>query len=116
MADVKRIQIEGPAKKQHAPASSSPPIPRITRLMALAIWFDELIRTDEVKDYAELARIGKVSRPRVTQIMDLLNLSPTIQQGLLAGPSAAGTPTERSLRESATRRLWSAQATTPIGL
>jgi hypothetical protein len=63
--------------------------------MALAIYFDELIRRGEVEDYAQLARIGRVSRARVTQIMDLLNLAPQIQEILLAATSGAS---ERALR------------------
>ncbi len=58
-------------------------VPRISRLMALAIWFDDLLRKGEVKDYAELARLGHVTRARVTQIMNLLNLAPEIQERLL---------------------------------
>src|SRR5262249_32268209 len=45
--------------------------------------FEELIRTGEVADYAELARLGRVSRARVTQVMNLLALSPAIQEELL---------------------------------
>ena len=52
-------------------------IPRISRLMALAIHFDGLIRNGHVADYADLARLGHVSRARVTQIMNLLNLAET---------------------------------------
>ena len=37
-------------------------VPRIARLMALAIRFDRLLRADEFKDYAELARLGRVTR------------------------------------------------------
>ncbi len=84
--------------------------------MALAIWFDEMIRTGEVESYVEIARIGGVSRPRVTQIMDLLNLSPTIQQKLLADQLAAGMPTERSLRDSSTVLLWAEQVLPPNGI
>ena len=58
-------------------------IPRITRLMALAIRFDELIRDGEVADYSELAKLGNVSRARVTQIMNLLMLAPDIQEQIL---------------------------------
>ena len=61
-------------------------VPRIARLMALAIRFDELIRRGEVKDYAELARLGHVTRARVTQIMNLLNLAPDIQEQILFLP------------------------------
>src|SRR5262245_766948 len=55
-------------------------------LMALAIWFEQLIRDGVVKDQAELARLGQVSRARVTQIMDLLMLAPVIQEELLFLP------------------------------
>ncbi len=58
-------------------------VPRVNRLMALAIRFDELLRKGEVKDYAELARLSHVTRARVTQIMNLLNLAPEIQERLL---------------------------------
>ena len=54
-------------------------LPRITRLMALAIHFDGLVQSGAVSNYAELARLGNVTRPRVTQIMNLLNLAPEIQ-------------------------------------
>ncbi len=37
-------------------------IPRLSRLMALAIRFDQLIREGKVADQVELARVGHVSR------------------------------------------------------
>jgi len=61
-------------------------IPRISRLMALAIRFDGLIERGEVTDQADLARLGHVSRARVTQIMNLLQLAPDIQEELLHLP------------------------------
>jgi hypothetical protein len=54
--------------------------------MALAIRFDRLVREGVVADYAELARLGRVSRARVTQVMNLLNLAPDIQEALLFLP------------------------------
>lgn len=73
------------------PAPSPPPgkTPRVTRLMALAIHFDNLIRNGNVTDYAELARLGHVTRARMTQIMNLLNLAPDIQEALLFLPSVS---------------------------
>ncbi len=67
------------------PAPPPPPgkTPRVARLMALAIHFDQLIRHGNVTDYAELARLGHVTRARMTQIMNLLNLAPDIQEALL---------------------------------
>jgi hypothetical protein len=71
-------------------APSPPPqfgrVPRVARFMALAIRFDELIRTDVVTDYAELARLSQVTRARITQIMNLLMLAPDIQEAILLLP------------------------------
>jgi hypothetical protein len=61
-------------------------VPRITRLMALALRFEQLVRTGAVRDYAELARLGQVSRARLTQIMNLLHLAPDIQEAILFLP------------------------------
>ena len=61
-------------------------VPRVSRLMALAIKCDELIRSGEVSDYAELARVGHVTRARMSQIMNLLNLAPDIQEAILFLP------------------------------
>lgn len=61
-------------------------IPRISRLMALAIRFDRLIKEGEITDQADLARLGNVSRARVTQIMNLLQLAREIQEALLFLP------------------------------
>jgi len=58
-------------------------VPRIARLMALAIRFDRLIRDGTVADQSELARLACVTQPRMTQIMNLLNLAPDIQEQLL---------------------------------
>jgi hypothetical protein len=66
-------------------------VPRISRLMALAIRFEGLLHAGEVADYAELARLGHVTRARVTQIMNLLNLAPDIQEAILfLAPVEAG--------------------------
>ncbi len=61
-------------------------IPRVARLLALAIRFDHLIADGIVRDYADLARLGHVSRARVSQIMRLLNLAPDLQQTILFWP------------------------------
>jgi hypothetical protein len=61
-------------------------VPRVARLMALAIKLDGLVRQGLVRDYAALARLGHVSRARITQIMNLLLLAPDIQEQLLFLP------------------------------
>jgi site-specific DNA recombinase len=78
-------------------------LPRIARLLALAVKFETLIHRGVVKDYAELARLGQVSRARVTQIMNLLNLSPYIQEQILFW--AQGPLDKRTIRETTVRAL-----------
>lgn len=98
------------------PAPETPPpgrVPRVTRLMALAIRFDHLIRTGEVRDMAELARLGMVTRARVSQIMNLLLLAPAIQEALMyLEPVESGRDpiTERDLRPIAAVSDWSRQS------
>lgn len=58
-------------------------LPRITRYMALAIYYEDLIRKGHVHDYAEIATLGHVTRARVTQIMNLRLLAPDIQEELI---------------------------------
>ena len=75
---------------QAEPSVADSRVPRVTKIMALAIRFDQLIRDGEVADQAELARVGHVSRARLTQIMNLLCLAPDLQEEILFLP-----PTER---------------------
>lgn len=72
-------------------APESPPLPagqlpRVTKLMALAIRLDGLIAAGHVKDQAELSRLSHVTRARLTQIMNLRMLAPDIQESLLFLP------------------------------
>ena len=73
------------------------PIPGIARLMALAIRLEGLLRDKTIRDYAELSRLGGVSRARITQIMKLRLLAPDIQEQILFLSDARGV-TERNLR------------------
>jgi hypothetical protein len=86
----------------------SPSIPRIARLMALAIRFDRLLRAQGFKDYAELARLGRVTRARMTQIMKLLDLAPDIQEQILFLPNRKYL-NERNLRPVVSRIDWGEQ-------
>ncbi len=54
--------------------------------MALALRFEGLLREGVVADYAELARLGHVTRARVSQVMSLLHLAPDIQEAILFLP------------------------------
>ena len=83
-------------------------IPRIARLMALAIKFDGLLREGTIRDYAELARLGRVTRARMTQIMKLLNLAPDIQEQILFLPGSTKLK-ERNLRGMVASTDWDLQ-------
>ena len=76
--------------RDHAPIPVPPVlagrVPRVAKLMALAIHLDQLIRDGVVTDQAALARLGHVTRARMSQIMSLLNLAPDIQEAVLFLP------------------------------
>jgi hypothetical protein len=84
------------------------PISRIARLMALAIRFEGLVRTGSVRNYAELARRGRITRARMTQVTKLLNLAPDIQEQILFLPPINGLH-ERNLRRVVSRIDWNEQ-------
>jgi len=100
----------GPAPvPQRTPKGS---IPRISRLTALAIRFENLISSGAVADQADLARLGHVTRARVTQIMNLLLLAPDIQEDILFLPRTLrwrDPIVERHLRPLTLQLNWTAQ-------
>ena len=115
---ARRVIQDGP------PPVTPPPkgrVPRISRLMALAIRFDRLIKEGAIEDQADLARLGNVSRARVTQIMNLLQLAPDIQEALLFLPRTERgrdpirethiRPIAAELEWRKQRRLWKAVKT-----
>jgi hypothetical protein len=80
--------------------------------MALAIRLDQLIRDGLMTDQAELARLGHVTRARLTQIMNLLFLAPDIQEEILFLPTfehGRNPLTERQLRPIAATLCWRKQ-------
>jgi hypothetical protein len=78
-------------------------LPQITRVLSLAIHFDEMIRRGDAKDYADIARLSCLSRERVSQIVRLNYLAPDIQVELLYLPP---TPTGRyPISETAVRKI-----------
>jgi hypothetical protein len=87
-------------------------IPRVARLMALAIQYDELLRTGVVKSLAELADLGHVSRTRMTHIMNLLLLAPEIQERLLFLPPVERGPDPlflKDMQKAARQASWKKQ-------
>ena len=96
----------------HTPPPEAGNVPRVARLMALAIHFEGLLRRSEAADFATLARRGQVTRARMSQIMDLLHLAPDIQEALLFLPrtqSGRDPVTEHDLRPIAAESDWGLQ-------
>jgi len=93
------------------PAEHARP-PRVTCLLALAHRFEALVQSGEVRDFADLARAGRVSRARVSQILKLLTLAPSVQEHILRlPPRTAGEEsiTERDLRKIVDEPRWDRQ-------
>jgi hypothetical protein len=80
-----RRRLEAGPKPEPIPR---PPgrVPRVSRLLALALRLDEQVRKGEIGNYSEVAVLVHVTRARVSQIMNLLNLAPDLQEALLFLP------------------------------
>jgi hypothetical protein len=121
MITVKRkVQItreaQGRRRIAAAPPETAPVepgrVPRISRLMALAIRLERLLITGEVSDVMELADLGHVTQPRMSQILNLTLLAPEIQEELLFLPrNTSGKPKihEKMLRPIAAEIDWAKQ-------
>ena len=86
-------------------------VPRISKLMALAIRYDQMLSDGVVQSQTELAELLHVSQPRMTQIMNLLHLTPEIQEEILffSEVTSGDQSTERELREVVTQCNWNDQ-------
>ena len=105
----RKLAVDGPAPESTVPEGR---VPRVSKLMALAIRFDDLLRSGKVRDMSELARLAHVSQPRITQIMNLLHLAPDIQEDILSMPPVADGRdpiTERDLRVVTRETDWTKQ-------
>ena len=110
--------VSGKDRKKNLSIPLTSRVPRISRLMALAIRFEDLIKAGGIADYSELAQLGHVTRARITQIMNLLHLAPGIQEQVLFLPPtrhgrdpihlARLQPIATTLDWSQQRRLWAA--------
>ena len=121
MITVKRkvkLTREAHGRRRIAPQPSETPpveagrIPRISRLMALAIRLERLLQSGEVGNLTELARLGHVTQPRMSQILNLTLLAPDIQEELLfLSRVTAGKPTihEKMLRPVSAETDWGKQ-------
>ena len=74
-----------PGAEESAPL---PPgrVPRLARFLALALRLEAQLRRGVLKDCAEVARVGHVTRARVSQTLTLVNLAPDLQEAILFLP------------------------------
>ena len=87
-------------------------LPRITQVLAMALQFQEMINRAEISRHADLARLGCVSRERISQMMVLTWLAPDIQEAILRLPQMPGgrfPVSEGTLRRIARLPLWEDQ-------
>src|SRR5215471_14178207 len=97
-----------------APPSGIGRLPRVTQVLALAVHFQDMIQRGEARDYADLARLGCLTRERMSQIMELIWLAPDIQQEILYLPptSSGQYPiSELAVRQIAGHLSWAKQRT-----
>ena len=124
MIKVKRkVAFQGEVHKRREAAKAarvnltqSGRIPRIAKLVALASRMQSMIESGEVESFQQLAEIGRISQPRMTQIMSLLNLAPDILEELLYLPEVIQgkaaiherllRPLTRELHWRVQRRMW----------
>jgi hypothetical protein len=86
--------------------------------LALAHRFEQLVQSGVIANYAELARLGRVSRARVAQILNVRWLAPDLQEAVLfLPPTVRGRdaihlrqlqPVAAELAWEHQRRLWQA--------
>ena len=109
-AEVQFSLHDGPRRR---PGSNVEPghLPRVTQILALALSFQDMIATGQARNYEELAGRSGVSAERLSQVMKLIWLAPTIQQEILDLSSRSGRYplTEHAVRRIAVRWSWREQ-------
>jgi hypothetical protein len=101
LADVASTELRSAGRLAH-----------VTRALALAIHFDEMIRKGDARDYADVARQACLCRERVSQIARLNYLAPDIQVELLylpPVPTGRYPVSETALRHIANWLSWADQ-------
>lgn len=102
------IHRQRPPVRKPAPRPRTAPRrgKRTALMLGLALRIEQEIESGTVRDLAHAAGLLGLSKPRVTQVMNLLHLAPDIQARLLAGdPSIL----ERALREALRCADWDEQ-------
>ena len=89
-------------------SQDSPSAPcRGARQLALANFIERQIEAGVFRSYGDAGRRIGMTPGRVTQVMNLLLLTPNVQEQLLTGDLRCG---ERRLRKTASEPLWKRQA------
>ena len=91
-------------EKRPKPRDTGPS--RIARQLALAHYVERLVADGIFNDYSEVARVLSVTRSRMGQVVNLLNLSVPIQEAILVGELAIS---ERELRSVLREGEWERQ-------
>ncbi len=105
-AKTRRKPDKKPDEPPSAPKPAIRPVSRAARMLALSHYVERLVEESSVKSYAEAARQLGVSRARMSQLMNLLNLPPRVQEALLLGDLHLS---ERRIRALAARAEWEGQ-------
>lgn len=99
-------------RPEEQPVKPTCSVPRISRLMALAIKYQGMLDRGEAAGITALARLCRVTQPRMSQILNLNLLCPSIQEQLLfLPPHASGKQAihERKLRAVCQEIDWQTQ-------
>ena len=96
-----------PSPRCTGKAASSQPS-RAARMIALAHLVERLVVTGQLRDYADAAAVLGITRARMSQIMNLLLLAPSLQEALLTGSLGLR---ERQLRRVTRILAWEEQRT-----
>jgi hypothetical protein len=84
--------------------------PKIVKLLVLAYQIEQAIDQGRAKDYVDVARRLAVTRARITQLVNLLLLSPQIQATILIEPHRIQHLSERQLRPITEEPDWQKQS------
>lgn len=88
------------------PTVTSKPVPRVARMLALAYFIEKTIEDGTLADYAHAARVLQLSRARLSQVLNLKLLAPSIQAQILTGEIQTW---ERVLRKVLQTPVWKEQ-------
>ncbi len=89
---------DGPKAKNTV--NAMPGATRIARMLALAYFIERQVEAGKIRDYATAAKRLGISRARMTQVMNLLNLPVHLQETILAGGRYVCERQVREMRDS----------------